>query len=313
MAKYITKVLGLVSFTIFLLVFQSSFASAKDLLVVPIEKDDDIEELIISEDSIINAEEGVLIPKLIITNGATIVEINANVQILEVTAQNKVELIGNGNITDLIISTGTEVVVNTTGDIHKLEITNKDARLVVKEGSKISKLVIPVGVKRTDIITNYEHSSHRFDEEGIYGRESNDPTPPTYDNSTPPTYDNSTPPTDDNSTPPTDDNSTPPTDDNSTPPTDDNPTPPTVEVTEGSFFGKFNSGFYKYFIINKDDNTFKEIYYEMPGVQYKHFINGDSVDSTNFENRLQDLMFLERVSVEEGKEDDYNTINLIIP
>lgn len=59
-----------------------------------------------------------------------------------------------------------EVSVNTIGDIHKLVITNKDARLQVKEGTKIVKLVIVERIKRTDLITNYEYCRHRFKDEG---------------------------------------------------------------------------------------------------------------------------------------------------
>ncbi|MBY0122313.1 hypothetical protein [Bacillus sp. S/N-304-OC-R1] len=290
----ITKALGLISFTIFLLVFQSSFASAKDLTVVTIEQGEKIEELVISEDSIINAEEGVLIPKLIITNGATIVEINANVQTLEVAAQNNVELNGKGNITDLVISTGTKVTVNTTGDIHKLEITNKDARLVVKEGSKISELKLPEGSKATDIITNYEQAKDRF--ENIS------------DSTTIPR------PTPDEITPPTEDEATPPTEDEATPPTEDEATPPTVKVTEGLLVGKYPNGpnGAKYITIKTDDDSYKPIFYENPLLQYKHFINGDSVESNIFESQLESSKST-RVIVEEGIKDEYNTINLIIP
>ncbi|MBY0122139.1 hypothetical protein [Bacillus sp. S/N-304-OC-R1] len=312
MIKSIAKVLSLVSFMIFLFVFQSSFASAKELSVVNIEKSNQIEELTISEDSIINAEEGVLIPKLIITNGATIVEINANVQILEVAAQNNVELIGKGNITDLIISTGSKVAVNTAGDIHKLEVTNKDARIVVKEGTKIAELVIPNGAKASDIITNYENAKGRF--ENIVDGAVKDPQiqePPVIEEELPveteAPEEGSTPPTEDETTPP-------PSDDNTTPPTEEETTPQTVTVTEGLLASYGKIGDKKYITIKTDDDSFIPIFYENPLVQYKHFINGNSVESNIFELQVESSRRdRDRVIVEEGIKDEYNTINLIIP
>lgn len=148
---------------IFLFVFQSSFASAKDLSVVTVEKSDHTEELVISEDSIINAESSIIIPKLIIKDGAEIVEVNATVANLEVASKKKVVLNGKGDISNIIITTGNEVILNSTGNINTIEVINKDTRLVVSEGTKIAKLIIPEGSKVTDIITNYEQAKDRFE------------------------------------------------------------------------------------------------------------------------------------------------------
>ncbi|QFF98904.1 hypothetical protein PB01_08695 [Psychrobacillus glaciei] len=161
--KSITKLLVFVGFTIFLFVFQSSFASAKDLSVIKFEKSDHIEDIVISEDSIINVENSMMIPYMKIKDGAEIVELNATVDILEVASKNKVVLNGKGNINKIIITTGNEVILNTTGNINKIEVINKDARLVVSEGTKIAKLIIPEGSKVTDIITNYKQAKDRFE------------------------------------------------------------------------------------------------------------------------------------------------------
>ncbi|MFF2753926.1 hypothetical protein ACFVR1_09290 [Psychrobacillus sp. NPDC058041] len=160
--KTVSKILMFVSFTVFLFVFQSSFASAKDLSVVTVGKSDHIEELVVSEDSIINAESSIVIPKLIIKDGAEIVEVNATVANLEVASKNKVVLNGKGDTTNIIITTGNEVILNATGNISKIEVINKDARLVVSEGTKIAKLIIPEGSKVTDVITNYVQVKDRF-------------------------------------------------------------------------------------------------------------------------------------------------------
>lgn len=206
----IAKLLILLSFTVIFFGFQASSVFAKDLSVVTVTEENVIEELTITEDTVVNAEEGLSIPKLIIKDGAEVVEINSEVQTLEVTAQNNVELTGEGDITNVIISTDKKVAVNTTGDIHKLEIANKDARLVVKEGTKVAKLVIPEGTKRTDLITNYEHCRDRFEDEGngdgegvTYPSDDNPTSSDDEDDVTPPADGGNLPPTDGGTTPPT--------------------------------------------------------------------------------------------------------------
>lgn len=176
------KLVGTLSLALIFFSYQSVSVFAKDLTIVTVEKSDENQELIVSEDSVVNAELGTLIPKMIVKDGAEIVEINAEVHTLEVISQNTVELIGDGNITEVIISTQSNVAINTTGNINKLQITNSASRIVVKEGTKIAELRIPVGTKVTDIITNYEQAKDRF--ENIIGGESVQPESPEF--TTPP-------------------------------------------------------------------------------------------------------------------------------
>jgi len=151
------------SLTVVFLVFQTTIAFASELEVIDINQDNQQDEYSVSQDSVINAEEEIVIPKLIIEDGATVVEINADVETIEVRSQSKVELVGNGNINTISITTGQEVVINTTGNIQRLEVTNNGARLVVSEGTKIAELVLPAGTNPADIITNYEQVKDRFE------------------------------------------------------------------------------------------------------------------------------------------------------
>lgn len=170
------RLVGVLSLTIIFFSFHSLSVFAEDLTVVTVEKSDENRELIISEDTIVNFEHGTLIPKLIVKDGAEIVEINAEVHTLEVIAQNTVELIGEGNITEVIVNTESKVAINTTGNINKLQITNSASRIVVKEGTKIAELRVPAGSKVTDIITNYEQAKDRF--ENIIGGQTTRPEIP---------------------------------------------------------------------------------------------------------------------------------------
>jgi len=170
MKKHLKRLVSVLSLALIFFGFQSVSVFAKDLTVISVEQETLQSEYIISQDSILNATDGVVIPKLSIEAGVEIVEINADIKVLEVGTLNNVELKGIGNITDVIISTDKTVYVNTTGNINKLQITNSASRIVVKEGTKIAELRIPVGSKVTDIITNYEQAKNRF--ENIIGGES---------------------------------------------------------------------------------------------------------------------------------------------
>lgn len=143
--------------------FQTVSVFAKDLTVISVDQENLQSEYKISQDSLINSEDGVVIPKLIIESGVEIVEINADIQVLEVATHNDIELNGIGNITDVIISTDKKVSINTTGNIQKIEVTNKEAKLLVKEGTKIATLKLPEGSKAEDIIKNFEQAKNRFE------------------------------------------------------------------------------------------------------------------------------------------------------
>lgn len=235
MKTLLAKILSLVSLMAIIFILHSPLSFASDLSeplpeVITFEPGEIVEELMIKSNTIINADSSVIIKKLLIVDGAETVEINVEVQTLEVIAQNKVVLVGKGNITDVVISSK-DVAVNTTGNIKKLIINNQDARIVVKEGTKISKLEIPAGTKRTDLITNYAHAAHRFEDDGNGDgnyRDNDDQvvTLPTTDNQ-PPVDDQ--PPVEVNPIPGVD--TPPPTIPPVTPPPGDNSTPPSTVNT----------------------------------------------------------------------------------
>ncbi|MDN4495115.1 hypothetical protein [Ureibacillus aquaedulcis] len=225
MKTNLTKLLAITSFMLCFFVFQASAVFANVLSEITVKQGETMEVITITEDTKISSGEGVVIPKVVITNGAKLVEFNADVQIVEVTSQNNVELVGEGTITDVIISTSKEVALNTTGDIHKLVITDPAARLEIKEGTKISKLVIPQGTKRTDIITNYEHCSHRFEDDRNGNGHGDVDNSQADDNNTTPEDENTrpeeNPPSGDGSTQLTEEN--PHSEEGNTPPAQDNP------------------------------------------------------------------------------------------
>jgi len=256
MKTLLAKILSLISLMAIIFILHSPLSFASDFSeplpeVITYEPGEIVEELVIKTNTIINADSSVIIKKLLIVDGAETVEINVEVQTLEVIAQNKVVLVGEGNITDVVISSK-DVAVNTTGNIKRLIINNQDARIVVKEGTKISKLEIPTGTKRTDLITNYAHAAHRFEDDGNSDgnyRDNDDQvvTLPTTDNQ-PPVDDK--PPVEVNPIP--GDDTPPPTIPPVTPPSGDNNTPPSTintgvtitigTITQGSIEGTKASG-----------------------------------------------------------------------
>lgn len=159
----VKRLIGTLGLSLFLFSFQSISVFAKDLTEVTLEQANLQSEYFVSQDSIINAEVGIVVPKLIIEDGVEIVEVNADIQQLEVATQNNFELKGKGNIDHIVISSSSEIAINTTGNINKIEVTNKDARLVIKEGTKIAELIIPEGSSAKDIITNFDQVKDRFE------------------------------------------------------------------------------------------------------------------------------------------------------
>lgn len=163
MSKLTVKIIGTLSLMALFLTFQTPTTLAKDLQLITFTQAEQQNEIVITQDSVITAELGLVIPKLIIEDGVEIVEINADIQTLEIRSHNTVELVGKGNISTITISSDSEVAINTTGNIQKIEVLKKDTRLVISEGTKIAELLLPKGTSATEIITNYDQAITRFE------------------------------------------------------------------------------------------------------------------------------------------------------
>ena len=139
--------------------------SNSTLKVVEVSKDDvDFEstgtttllEVTLSSNASITADRTVEIPKITLQMGAKEVEINATVKELTIDSSEAITLTGNATLENVKIEQDVKVNLNTTGEIKQIESTNKDAKITVKEGTKVGNVVVPEGSKADEIIQNYD-------------------------------------------------------------------------------------------------------------------------------------------------------------
>ena len=130
--------------------------SNSTLKIVEVSKDDvDFEskgtttllEVTISSNVNISADSTVSIPKITLQVGANEVEINATVKELTIDSTEAITLTGNATLENVKIEQDVKVNLNTTGEIKQIESTNKDAKITVKEGTKVGNVVVPEGIK----------------------------------------------------------------------------------------------------------------------------------------------------------------------
>lgn len=132
-------------------------------------------QLIVASNASIEASDGLVIPKITLQIGAEFVEINASVTELTVDSMDAITLTGNANIEHVIVNTGAEVNLDIKGEIKKIEVTNKDAQLIVGKETKIKDICLPEGSKIEEIIKNYDEVKANI--ENINGEKNPDAKP----------------------------------------------------------------------------------------------------------------------------------------
>ena len=145
------------------------------LKVVEVSKDDvDFEskgtttllEVTISSNANISADRTAVIPKITLQVGAKEVEINANVKELIINSSDTLTITGDTTLENVKIKQNISVNLNLTGEIKQLEFTNKEAKITVKEGTKIGNVVVPEGAKVKDVIQNYDEVKEDIEKVG---------------------------------------------------------------------------------------------------------------------------------------------------
>lgn len=132
-------------------------------------------ELIVTSNASIEASDGLVIPKITLQIGAEFFEIHASVTELTVDSMDAITLTGNANIENVIVNTGAEVNLDIKGEIKKIEVTNKDAQLIVGKETKIKDICLPEGSKIEEIIKNYDEVKANI--ENINGEKNPDAKP----------------------------------------------------------------------------------------------------------------------------------------
>lgn len=112
-------------------------------------------EIVVNSNATLTAESSVVLPKVIIAQGATDVTLHSNVTNLHVTTSGNVKLSGKSNIVNLSLIANAIIDLQTIGRVNNLETVNKETKVTIGTETKIGNLIIPTGSKPADIIGNY--------------------------------------------------------------------------------------------------------------------------------------------------------------
>lgn len=150
-----TKTRGKVVFSEFQLGVVGVDKNADVIFLSKIPGTSTVGEIVVNSNAAISTENLVVLPKVVIAQGATDVAINSNVTSLQVTTTNEVKISGKSDIANVSLMTKANVNLQTVGRVSKLEIPNNETKTTIGTETKIGNLVIPTGVKPADVIGNY--------------------------------------------------------------------------------------------------------------------------------------------------------------
>ncbi|WP_456277583.1 S-layer homology domain-containing protein [Bacillus sp. AK128] len=144
----------------------NSIEVSKNGVVIESKGSTKVTEFNISSNIVLKADEGVVIPKVTVKEGASQVTIDASVTDLAVATKEALTVNGKGDIKNLKIESGKEVKLETEGKIEKLETTSKDSKISIGENTKVVDLVVPEGSSAEDIIEDYEQVKENIEKVG---------------------------------------------------------------------------------------------------------------------------------------------------
>jgi hypothetical protein len=113
-------------------------------------------DVTVNSNANITADAGVTIPKLTLGDGAQKVVLNAGITTLEASGKNGAAVSGTAAIANVTLTGGGTLTLDTEGEISKVQVTNKDAKLIVNGKAKIKDLVLPAGADVKNVVTNYD-------------------------------------------------------------------------------------------------------------------------------------------------------------
>ncbi|PWK11256.1 immunoglobulin-like domain-containing protein [Tumebacillus permanentifrigoris] len=132
-------------------------------------------DVLVNSNATITADAGVTLPKVTLGDSAQQVELNAGVTTLELAGKHGASISGKATIANVTLTGGGDVTLGTTGEIGKVEVTNKDSKLTVNSGASIKDLVLPDGKQVGDVVTNFDAAKIQIT--NVNGKPINTPTP----------------------------------------------------------------------------------------------------------------------------------------
>ncbi|HZG73499.1 MAG TPA: hypothetical protein VEY51_18330, partial [Chondromyces sp.] len=112
------------------------------------------------------ADPDVIIPKVDIKKGVTLVELNVTVKDVIIESNDDIKVTGKGNVENVVINTDKTVTLDTTGQIKNLESKNENSKVTIGENAKIVNVTVPEGKKAEDIVQNFEQVKDNIEKVG---------------------------------------------------------------------------------------------------------------------------------------------------
>ncbi|MFT9848384.1 S-layer homology domain-containing protein [Aneurinibacillus sp. REN35] len=117
-----------------------------------------VSDVTVENNTTIQADSSVSIPKVTVMDGVKSVTLNASIDSVVVESHNDIFLSGSGHIRNLTVQNQSYVTLNTTGIITNANVPDINSKIVMQTGSKITNLSIPTGAKVEDVVRNYTES-----------------------------------------------------------------------------------------------------------------------------------------------------------
>ncbi|MBE3570482.1 MAG: 5'-nucleotidase C-terminal domain-containing protein [Bacillales bacterium] len=136
-----------------------------------------IQEISLSSNVILKADNGSTIPKVSIKEGASQVTIDALIERLQINTTQNLTVNGKGSIKNVAIESGKEVSLETEGKIEKIETKSKESTISIGNKTKVGDIVAPDGSNVKDVIKNYDQVKEHI--EKIGGKDNLDAKPTT--------------------------------------------------------------------------------------------------------------------------------------
>lgn len=103
----------------------------------------------------VSIESDAVIPEITVAATVTLISLDGAVTKVTVESSTKLDVQGNANIGQLILTTAVEVALKVKGIVTTLTVNNPTAQITVGAALKINELSIPTGSTAAKIINNY--------------------------------------------------------------------------------------------------------------------------------------------------------------
>lgn len=117
--------------------------------------DTTVPEMNVTANATIVGDSTAEINQVTVLDGASQVDLQASVDSLIVSSEQNVELLGTGDIKELIIDTTAPVSLNRQGSVQELAVSNPEASVTIGENLSIDNMTLPKSVSPSRVVQNF--------------------------------------------------------------------------------------------------------------------------------------------------------------